>query len=77
MKLSIRAHFDGRYIVPDEPVSLPVNRPLKLHLESFEAAPADSDDAQLAAYERLRGRAIAGLKIPPAELRRDSIYQDR
>jgi hypothetical protein len=77
MKLSIRAHFDGRYIVPDEPVSLPVNRPFQLHLESFDAAPVHSDDAQLAAYERLRGRAIAGLRIPAAELRRESIYRDR
>ena len=77
MKLSIRAHFDGRYIVPDEPGSLPLNRPLKLHLEAFEPAPTDSEDAQLAAYERLRGRAIAGLNIPADELRRDPALYGR
>ena len=31
---TIRAHFDGRMFVPDEPVDLPVNQPLKLHVES-------------------------------------------
>ena len=29
----IRAHFDGTTIVPDEPVELPINQPLTLHVE--------------------------------------------
>ena len=31
---TIRAHFDGKTFVPDEPVHLPVNQPLTLHVQS-------------------------------------------
>jgi hypothetical protein len=30
---AIRAHFDGRWIVPDEPVALPVHEPLTVYVE--------------------------------------------
>jgi len=33
MALSIAAHFDGKVIVPDEPVELPVGEPLRVQLE--------------------------------------------
>ena len=33
MTTTIRAHFDGKFIVPDEPVDLPENRPLMLRVE--------------------------------------------
>jgi len=29
----LKAHFDGKVLVPDEPVKLPVNRPLELHIQ--------------------------------------------
>jgi hypothetical protein len=29
----IKAHFDGRVLVPDEPVELPVNQPLRVYVE--------------------------------------------
>jgi len=32
MMASIRAHFDGRVFVPDEPVGLPPNAPVRLVL---------------------------------------------
>jgi hypothetical protein len=32
MTLRIRAHFDGRVLVPDEPVDLPVNQPLDVEV---------------------------------------------
>jgi hypothetical protein len=31
---AIRCHYDGKFIVPDEPVDLPVNKPLILRVES-------------------------------------------
>jgi hypothetical protein len=31
--LAIRAHFDGKVLVPDEPVDLPCNQPLVLRVE--------------------------------------------
>src|SRR6266700_2995508 len=33
MPVTIRAHFDGRVIVPDEPVELPVGEPLEVELK--------------------------------------------
>ena len=34
---AIRAHFDGKTIVPDEPVDLPKGRPLIIHVEQAES----------------------------------------
>jgi hypothetical protein len=31
--VAIRAHYDGRVIVPDEPVNLPANQRVIVHLE--------------------------------------------
>lgn len=50
MTRTIRAHFDGKFIVPDEPVELPVGEPLRLQLEWTEpAAPRFADLLQFAA----------------------------
>ena len=38
MTQTITAHFDGKVIVPDEPVQLPVGHPLRVHLELAEPA---------------------------------------
>jgi hypothetical protein len=39
MSQFISAHFDGRFIVPDEPVELPVGQPLRIQVEVVAAAP--------------------------------------
>ena len=31
---AFKAHFDGKSIIPDEPVQLPVNQPLRIHVDS-------------------------------------------
>ena len=50
MTQSIAAHFDGKVIVPDEPVNLPVGQPLRVRLEAVEgAAPPFADFLQLEA----------------------------
>jgi len=33
MTTRITAHYDGKVLVPDEPVELPVGQPLQLHVE--------------------------------------------
>ena len=33
MTRTIIAHFDGKVLVPDEPVQLPVGQPLQVHVE--------------------------------------------
>ena len=35
----IKAHFDGRVFVPDEPVNLPVNQPLHLLVAAAGGSP--------------------------------------
>jgi hypothetical protein len=39
---TLKAHFDGKVLVPDEPVNLPINRALKVQVEPMEqsATPA-------------------------------------
>jgi hypothetical protein len=39
MTRSVKAHFDGKVIVPDQPVELPVGQPLRVHIE-LAAPPA-------------------------------------
>jgi hypothetical protein len=38
MTFSLAAHFDGKVIVPDEPVPLPAGQRLRIHLELVEPA---------------------------------------
>ncbi len=76
----IRAHFDGTVIVPDEPVDLPVDLPLRVELT---AAPPDRKGADRTAIEdRLRrlAKATGCLSAPPIEpewLRREHLYDER
>lgn len=50
MRQTIPAHFDGKVIVPDQPVQLPVGRPLLVHLELEEPfSPRFADFLGLAA----------------------------
>jgi hypothetical protein len=39
MTRSIAAHFDGQFIVPDEPVQLPVGQRLRVHVELADPSP--------------------------------------
>jgi hypothetical protein len=50
MTQTIAAHFDGKVIVPDEPVQLPVGQPLRVRLEVAEpAVPRFAEFLQFAA----------------------------
>ena len=40
MTQMISAHFDGKVLVPDEAVELPVGEPLRLHIELTSSAPS-------------------------------------
>jgi hypothetical protein len=37
---AIKAHFDGKVLVPEEPVDLPLNRTLIVHVETEATPPA-------------------------------------
>lgn len=50
MTQTIRAHYDGKVIVPDQPVQLPVGQPLRVHLELAEpSSPRFADFLRFAA----------------------------
>ena len=90
MRLTIRAHFDGRFIVPDEPVDLPAGQSLVAELVMPEQPipPATLAERQ-AAHDRLVARAAKlgqladvfsrpaeGPAIPDEALRREHMYDD-
>ena len=39
--IAIKAHFDGKYLVPDEPVELPEGKTLCVRIEVSDAEDAD------------------------------------
>jgi len=50
MSQTISAHFDGKVLIPDEPVQLPVGTPLVLRVEISEStSPRFAEFLQLAA----------------------------
>ncbi len=74
MSVVIRAHFDGKTIVPDEPVDLPVNQPLE-----FEFRPSDKRAerrrAAREAWESFTADPIAGLRISDESLCRANLVR--
>jgi hypothetical protein len=78
MTVKIRAHFDGRVIVPDEDVTLPRDTPLTVHVQTQAASSTMHADRQRAAYDEFLARAHAR-PVPhllDQSLRRESIYED-
>ena len=70
MSMVIRMHFDGKVLVPDEPVDLPVDKPLKGEVTVIEPE-------REAAWQRLKSRKVRGSSIPLEVLRRENLYEDR
>jgi len=47
--VSFLAHFDGKHLLPSEPVDLPTDKPLRVTVEEL-AAPADAPPLNLAEW---------------------------
>lgn len=62
---TLTAHFDGKVLVPDSPVELPVNRPLKVSVSTVEANGEEDDDVDEGAWLR------AASKNPSFDFLRD------
>jgi hypothetical protein len=81
MLLNIRAHFDGKVFIPDEPVELPVDQPLTINVEigaRFLTTPAATQDERERAFQRLISTPIPRTTpIPDEALRRETMYDDR
>ena len=89
--LCIRAHFDGKVIVPDEPVILPLHAPLDIEVRRTDAISVEgsaimasegnskSAAQRLASFSefsaRLEQRASLS-SIPSDALRRENLYGD-
>ena len=39
---AIKAHYDGKYLVPDEPVTLPTGKALRIQVEIVDALASES-----------------------------------
>jgi hypothetical protein len=55
---TLLAHFDGKVIVPDSPVKLPLNQPLKISVSEFNAS-AEDDDMSEGAWLRAASKNSA------------------
>ena len=70
-----RVHFDGKVIIPDEPVDLPVGETIEAEFRVPEGQlSAEEIKKRRAAIKRLASMAIHGLNIPDFALSRESIY---
>lgn len=75
MSIVIRAHFDGKVIVPDEPVDIPIG-PLEAELRPDDALLSPEEvEQRLAAWDALDEHLVPGLNIPDEALRRESMYE--
>ena len=81
MPVTIRAHFNGTVIVPDETVDLPVDQPLVLEVKPLASEQEPAAD-ELAIAQRLERLAKAsgrpsGPNIPDEALRREHLYEEQ
>ena len=70
----IRVRFDGKVLIPEEPVDLPINEPLDF--EYIRPEPAWDPEKARAALRRLVSKAVDA-NIPLEALRRENLYEDR
>jgi hypothetical protein len=73
--VTLNAHFDGRTIVPDEPLSLPRNQKLRITIEPIDA-PADAS-LQAWSHYRALARRLNETSKPDAESLTDSVSRMR
>ena len=60
--ISIQAHYDGKVIVPDEPVDLPCDQTLVIRIEPVEPSPEGQAGSAL---EWVAENAVDDPEIPP------------
>jgi len=74
MAVVIRAHFDGKAIIPDEPVDLPINEPLEFELKQAPGEFKWDPERAREAIRQIAARAKP-VGLPDEALRRESIYE--
>jgi hypothetical protein len=82
MTCTVRAHFDGKAIIPDEPVDLPVGKPLQLTVEPLPdrqerlpvfADPSATHEDRRRAIQRIFASGVEGVNLPDEAMSRESI----
>ena len=78
MTYSLKGHFDGKVIVPDEAVDLPVNEPLQIAMTPLKDTKASTDvvGERLHRLERVIGCMTAPVPSDDS-LRRENLYDER
>ncbi len=77
MTTTIQAKFDGRVLVPEEPIDLPVNEILTLDVRQPRFVRAmPSMELRRNAHQQLAVDAVSGVNLPDSALQRDGIYED-
>lgn len=51
MVITLRARFDGKVLIPEQPVSLPTDQPLEIAIHLSETQPATAEDAYTPLYQ--------------------------
>jgi hypothetical protein len=78
MTVRIKAHFDGKTIVPDEPVDVPAGTTAVVEFSAASPVfPMPTRQERRAALERIISQSIQGVGIPLEALRRENLYEDR
>lgn len=75
MSVVARVHFDGKVIIPDEPVDLPVGESIEAEFR-VSSPPEDRRRATQAAWEQFVACVVPGLNIPEDAFRRENMYED-
>lgn len=79
MTISIRAHYDGRVIVPDEPVDLPVDLPINVDVTTISYAststPKESTNSWQAEREFIREHMSSPYAPGTRNWQREDIYE--
>lgn len=63
--IALKAHFDGKVIVPDEPVDLPRNEPLVVHVEVPRPKRPPKKRRGMSALKWLAENAVKDDSLPP------------
>jgi hypothetical protein len=56
--IAFSAHFDGKVIVPEQPVDLPRDRPFVVHVETFGGPDSAAEKAPVNALQWLAENAV-------------------
>jgi hypothetical protein len=62
--INFNARFDGKVIVPEEPVNLPQDRTFMVHVESIDEEGAPAKDPAVSALQWMADNAIVDDDLP-------------